>query len=329
MFRALVLDRDGEGVKASIQELETSQLPEGDVLVRVLFSSLNYKDGLAVTGRGKIVRAAYPFVPGIDLVGEVMESRGGAFAPGDRVIGTGWGLGEHHWGGYAEMQRVRSEWLVPLPTGVSPESAMVIGTAGLTAMLSIMALEDHGLRKEGEVVVTGASGGVGSMAVAILGRLGYRVVASTGSNGAHEYLRRLGATRIIAREELGQGPKRPLDSARWTGAIDTVGGATLAAVLSTMGWHGSVAVCGLAGGHELNTTVYPFILRGVNLLGIDSNTCPTDVRQAAWQRLADELPGELLDQMKERIGLAEVPARSVDIVEGRTRGRIVVGMDDA
>lgn len=328
MFRALVLEQDGEGARASIQELEASQLPEGDVLVRVLFSSLNYKDGLAVTGQGKIVRAPYPFVPGIDLVGEVVEANGGAFAPGDLVIGTGWGLGENHWGGYSQMQRVRSDWLVPLPEGMTPEAAMVIGTAGLTAMLSVKALEDHGLRTEqGEVVVTGASGGVGSMAVAILGRLGYQVTASTGSEEAHDYLRRLGAARIIPRDELGQGAKRPLDSARWSGAVETVGGATLAAVLSTMGWHGSVAACGLTASHELHTTVYPFILRGVNLLGIDSNTCPMDVRQAAWQRLADELPGEVLDQMKERIGLAEVPARSVDIVEGRTRGRIVVDVE--
>ena len=327
-FQALVLDESEEGTTVSIRQLKPSQLPEGDVLLRVLYSSLNYKDGLAITGRGKIIRGDYPFVPGIDLVGEVAQSNASAFAPGDLVIGTGWGLGEQHWGGYSQWQRVQSEWLVPLPEGLSAEEAMIIGTAGLTAMLAVMALETHGVRpNNGEVVVTGASGGVGSMAIAILGQLGYRVMASTGKEEAHEYLTELGARRIIARSELGQGPKRPLDSARWAGAIDTVGGSTLASILSTLDRHASVASCGLAGSHELHTTVFPFILRGVNLLGIDSNTCPNDVRRKAWQRLADELPKALLARTGQQIALADVPSKSLEIVEGHVQGRIVVDVN--
>ena len=328
-FRALVLSKTDDGVTADVRELEEEQLPEGDVLVRVAYSSLNYKDGLAVTGKGKVVRGDYPFVPGIDLVGTVETSESSDYAPGDRVIVTGWGIGEDHWGGYAQKARVRSEWCVPLPEGLTPKEAMAMGTAGFTAMLSLMALEKQDVRPgSGEVVVTGASGGVGSIAVALLGRLGYDVVASTGSEAAHDYLTDLGATRIIGRDELGQGPRRPLDAGRWAGGIDTVGGATLAALLSQTGRHGAVAACGLAGGSELNTTVFPFILRGVSLHGIDSNTCPPDVRREAWQRLARDLPKDVLASITQTVPLADVPAMSETILKGDVQGRVVVEVAD-
>ena len=326
-FQALVLDKKNDGVTADVRTLEEKQLPEGDVLVQVAYSSLNYKDGLAVTGRGEIIRGDYPFVPGIDLVGTVETSESSDYAPGDQVIVTGWGIGEAHWGGYAEKARVRSAWCVPLPDGMRPKEAMAIGTAGFTAMLSVMALEEQDVRPgSGEVVVTGASGGVGSIAVALLGGLGYDVVASTGSEAANDYLKDLGAIRIIHRDELGQGPRRPLDAAQWAGGIDTVGGATLAALLSQTGRHGAVAACGLAGGSELNTTVFPFILRGVSLLGIDSNTCPPDVRREAWSRLARDLSKETLASITQAIPLADVPAMSEAILKGDVRGRVVVEM---
>ena len=328
-FQALVLDKTDGGVTADVRELDETQLPEGDVLVQVACSSLNYKDGLAVTGKGKVVRGGYPFVPGIDLVGTVETSESEDYAPGDRVIVTGWGIGEDHWGGYAQKARVRAEWLVPLPEGMAPKEAMAMGTAGLTAMLSAMALEGADVRPgEGEVVVTGASGGVGSIAVALLSGLGYDVVASTGSEAAHDYLKKLGATRIIGRDELGEGPRRPLDTARWAGGVDTVGGATLAALLSQTARHGAVAACGLAGGSELNTTVFPFILRGVGLLGIDSNTCPSDVRREAWGRLARDLPEEALDAITQTVPLTDVPAMSERILKGDVRGRVVVAVAD-
>lgn len=329
MFNALVLDEAGDRLAAAVRSLTTSDLPEGDVLVAVQYSSLNYKDGLAVTGKGKIIRGSYPFVPGIDLVGTVVASQSPQFAEGDVVVGTGWGLGELHWGGYSQQQRLRSDWLVPLPAGLSPKAAMVVGTAGLTAMLSVLALEAHGIGPDrGEVVVTGASGGVGSMAVALLGALGYTVVASTGSAAAHDYLRGLGAARVIDREELGRGPARPMDSARWAGAVDAVGGETLAAILSQLDRHGCVAACGLAGGASLQTTVFPFILRGVSLLGIDSNTCPNDLRRTAWERIAGTLSAETLDRMTAGvISLGEVPEASERILRGGVQGRLVVDVN--
>ncbi len=327
-FDALLVEQQGERFRATVQTIDETRLPEGDVLVEVLYSSVNYKDALAVTGRGKIIRGDYPFVPGIDLVGRVLASASPSWKPGDLVICTGWGIGENTWGGYSRRQRLRSEWLVRLPEGLTPREAMVIGTAGFTAMLSAMALADHGVTPDrGEVVVTGASGGVGSMAVAILAGRGYRVVASTGKASAHDYLAALGAARFLPREELGAGPRRPLDSARWAGAVDSVGGATLAAVISQTGRHGCIAACGLAGGHELHTTVFPFILRGVTLQGIDSNTCPQPVRRQAWENLARELSKEALQRMTTRvIPLEAIPEVSEDILAGRVQGRIVVDL---
>ncbi len=329
MPKALFLRESDGGVDPYVDEVDRDSLPEGDVLVSVMYSGLNYKDGLAITGRGKVIRADYPFIPGIDLVGEVMESTSGTFRPGDVVIGTGWGLGETHWGGYSQLQRVRAEWLVPLPENLSPVEAMIVGTAGFTAMLSMMALEEAGADPSlGEIVVTGASGGVGSMAVAQLALSGYTVVASTGSDTAHEYLRELGASRVVDRGDLGDGPRRPLDSPRWAGGVDTVGGLTLAAIISQLDRHGSVAACGLAGGHELQTTVFPFILRGVNLLGVDSNTCPMGRRREAWEHIADVLPSSVLHRIKSAtITLAELPDYSERILAGEIRGRVVVDLN--
>ena len=329
MPRALQLRKAESSTKASVETIQREDLPKGDVEISVLYSSLNYKDGLAVTGRGKIVRGEYPFVPGIDLAGRVEESGSDRFGRGDLVIATGWGIGEARWGGYSQVQRLDSTMLVPLPERMTPAEAMVIGTAGFTAMLSIMALEEHGsIPEKGEIVVTGASGGVGSMAVALLARKGYSVVASSGSADATEYLKKLGASRIIGREVLGAGPERPLDSARWVGAVDSVGGTTLAAILSQLQVHGSVASCGLAGGHELSTTVFPFILRGVNLLGIDSNTCPNETRVRAWQLLSELLTPDLIEEMKfAEIGLAEIPEYSDRILAGAIQGRVLVDVN--
>ncbi|ACY48306.1 MDR family oxidoreductase [Rhodothermus marinus] len=324
-MRALVLYNENGTIQPRIETLPEDRLPEGDLLLEVHYSSLNYKDALAVTGRGKIIRGEYPFVPGIDLVGTVLESENPDIKPGQTVIVTGWGIGETHWGGYATRARVRSEWVVPLPRRLTPLEAMAIGTAGFTAMLSVMALEEHGLiPDQGEVVVTGASGGVGSLAVAILAHLGYDVVASTGKTSAYGLLQALGAARVIDRQELGQGPKRPLDSGLWAGAVDTVGGPTLAALLSQLKRHGSVAACGLAQSHEFTTTVFPFILRGINLLGIDSNTCPQERRRRAWHRLTHDLPKDALHRVTRVIPLSEVPQWSEAMLAGKTQGRLVV-----
>ena len=325
MFKALVLHRNNGGLSASIEKVSQSDLPAHDVLIDVKYSSVNYKDALAVTGKGKIIRGEYPFVPGIDVAGEVISSKGGLYQSGDQVIGTGWSIGEAHWGGYAERAALQSQWLVPLPEGLSLQHAMTLGTAGFTAMLSVMALEDHHVTPtDGEIVVTGATGGVSSIAIYLLSQLGYSVVASTGKSDAETYLKNLGASRIIGREVLGEGPERPLDKGKWAGAIDSVGGATLAAVLSQTKRHGAVAACGLASGAEFETSVYPFILRGVNLLGIDSNTCPLDRRLEAWNRLAKEMPKDVLDDITEVISLEEVPAKCEELMAGRVKGRIVV-----
>jgi acrylyl-CoA reductase (NADPH) len=300
--------------------------------VNVTYSSINYKDALAVTGRGKIIRGEFPFVPGIDLAGTVVESDSSLFTPGDEVIATGWGLGENFWGGYTEYQRVRSEWLVPVPAGLDLRTTMGFGTAGLTAMLAVTAIESNGIDpSDGEVVVTGATGGVGSMAILILAALGYKVVASTGKPDAHAYLRRLGASTIIDRGILSAGAARPLDTGSWAAALDSVGGSTLSAILSRVKLHGVVASCGLVGGAEFESTVYPFILRGVSLVGIDSNTCPTALRTSAWERIARILPGNDVLQTVRMVQLQDVMDACEEVLAGRITGRIVVSVsgDDA
>lgn len=328
MFDALVLDRDGNDLHAEVQSLSLDDVPpaEDEVRLEVLYSSLNFKDALAVTGNGNIIRGDYPMVPGIDLVGRVQSADTDAFAPGDLVIGTGWQLGEVVWGGYTQRAKVAASTLVPLPDGLTPKQAMVAGTAGFTAMLAVMALQEHAVTPDrGEVVVTGASGGAGSMALSLLSRLGYDAVASTGSEEAHAYLRDRGAARIIPRSDLDQGPERPMESARWAGAIDAVGGKTLAALIAQLQRHGSVASFGNAGGHELHTTVFPFILRGVNLLGIDSNTCPNERRQTAWTRLTKILSDADFEAMTaQTIGMEDIPALSREVLGGGIRGRVVV-----
>ena len=325
-MRALLI-RPVEGtMTAELADVPASDLPDGDVLIDVSHSSLNYKDGLAVTGRGKIVRGDFPFVPGIDLAGTVASSESERWAAGDRVVLTGWGTGENRWGGYAEQARASAEHLVALPESLSAEDAMWIGTAGFTAMLSVLALEDHGVEPgRGPVVVTGASGGVGSVATALLADLGHEVHAATGSGSAHGYLRRLGAAEIVERAELAGGPEAPMTRGVWAGAVDSVGGTTLASVLAACRRHATVAACGLAGGAELETTVFPFILRGVTLAGIDSNTAPGPLRQRAWDRLADAVSRGVLEPVERTvIGLADVPDWSRRIVDGQTTGRVVV-----
>ncbi|MEW5959098.1 MAG: MDR family oxidoreductase [Chloroflexota bacterium] len=327
-FRALLVDQIAGQTRVSFPELERNALPPGEVLIEVAFSSLNYKDGLAVTGRGQVVRQ-YPLVPGIDLAGTVLESDAGAFKPGDRVIATGWGLGETHWGGYAQLARVQAGWITPLPPPFTLAQAMAVGTAGFTAMLCILALEEHGLTPgEREVVVTGASGGVGSLAVAILAKLGYKVVASTGQTDAHAFFSRLGAQRLMDRRELAEPPRRPLAAGRWAAAVDVVGGDTLASLLAAMAPGASVAACGLAGGSQLNTTVFPFILRGVNLLGIDTPHCPPWRRQQVWSRLGRDLPLEVLDSLTQVIPLIRLPEFCHKIVDGQVCGRVLVDVND-
>lgn len=323
-FKALVVE-SGDPYTAHIRQARLDELPPGEVLVRVAYSSLNYKDGLAITGAGKVIRN-FPMVPGIDLAGTVLESASPEYKPGDPVILTGWGVGERHWGGLSELARVRAEWLVPLPEGLTLQQAMGIGTAGFTAMLAVMALEAHSIDPAREVLVTGAAGGVGSLAVALLAQRGYRVVASTGRLSEEAYLKSLGAHEILDRAVLG-APSKPLESERFAGAVDTVGGAVLAGVLPRMAYGGSVAACGNAGGVKLETTVFPFILRGVNLLGIDSVMCPKEKRLLAWQRLARELPKPLLEATLQTVSLEEVPALAQAILQGRVRGRVVVKLD--
>ncbi|MBC8451712.1 MAG: oxidoreductase [Rhodospirillaceae bacterium] len=325
-FKALVLSESDGKVGNEIQELATSDLPEGDVLVRVEYSDVNYKDGMVVNGIGGLVRN-YPHVPGIDFAGVVEESSHSRYAAGDKVVLTGWRVGEVHWGGYAQKARVNGDWLVPLPEGLSTKQAMAVGTAGLTSMLCVMALEDHGLTKsDGPVLVTGAAGGVGSVAVSILARLGYEVGASTGREAQHEYLKSLGATTIVARSDLSEPNKRPLESETWAGAVDTVGSTTLARVLAQVKYGGSVAACGLAGGPKLEVTVLPFLLRGVNLLGIDSVMQPFENRVGVWNRIASDLPHDKLEEMTEVIGLSGVAEAASSILSGQVRGRLVVDL---
>ncbi len=325
-FKALVLDeRDGQ-VTSSIQELGRDALPAGDVLVRIAYSGLNYKDALALAGKNKVVRS-YPMVPGIDFSGMVEESSSPQFKPGDKVALTGWGVGERHWGGFAQFARVKAEWLVPLHAEINLQQAMAIGTAGVTAMLSIVALEEHGMQTDGhEILVTGASGGVGSMAVAILARLGYTVVAETGKADMADYLKSLGAHEILDRAALAPEGS-PLGSARWGGVVDTVGGEMLAGALRTLAYGASVAACGNAGGYELQTTVLPFILRGVNLLGIDSLPVPQARRIAVWNRLARDLPKSAIERTMRVITLAEARAKADEILAGRATGHTVVDVN--
>ena len=326
-FKALVVRKDENGtISQAVEALKADALPEGNVEIDVAWSTVNSKDGLCLTGGGGLVRN-YPHVPGIDLAGTVSASSDSRYAPGDEVVLTGWRVGEAHWGGYAEKARVQADWLVPLPAGLSGRQAMAVGTAGLTAMLAIQALENHGLEpSKGEVLVTGAAGGVGSVATAILAKLGYQVAAVTGRPETTEYLLGLGASRIVAREELAETVKRPLESETWAGCVDAVGGAMLARVLGQMKYGGSVAAVGLAGGAGLPATVVPFLLRGVNLLGIDSVMQPFANRQAAWQRLAADLPLDKLEAMVSEVSLAQLPAIGPEILAGRVQGRLVVNL---
>ena len=322
MFRALTIDNEGGEVRHAIKEISEDSLPEGDVLVAVEYSTLNYKDGLVLKGLGNLVKR-YPHVPGVDFVGTVIEGDG--FQPGDKVVQTGWRVGELHWGGYAEKARVRREWLLPLPPGLSARDSMVIGTAGLSAMLSIMALEEQGLRPDqGPVLVTGATGGVGSVATAILANLGYEVVASTGKLQMRDYLLGLGAQSVIDRQELATPIGKPLESEKWAGCVDSVGGPTLARVLAQMKYGASVAAVGLAGGNKLETTVIPFLLRGVRLIGVDSVLCPNERRLDAWKRIITDLPMEKLRQGATEVGLADLPALADRILKGEISGRVVV-----
>ncbi|MGA2342868.1 MAG: MDR family oxidoreductase [Steroidobacteraceae bacterium] len=327
MFQALVVDNNGGTVTASMQTVSEASLPAGNVLVGVDYSTVNYKDGLVVTGAGGLVKR-YPHVPGVDFAGTVLESAYPSHRPGDKVVLTGWRVGEVQWGGYAQKASVDGDWLVPLPAGFTARQAMAVGTAGLTAMLAVMALEAHGLTPSaGEVLVTGAAGGVGSVAVAILARLGYQVVASSGRADAHEYLRSLGAATVIDRSPFAETAKRPLEGERWAGCIDSVGGNTLARVLAQTRYGRSVAAVGLAGGNKLEHTVIPFLLRGVSLLGIDSVMCPRAKRLEAWNRLQASLPLDKLEAMTSEVTLDEVPRVAAQILQGRVRGRVVVDVN--
>ncbi len=330
MFKALLVEKDAEGkTHASVQELSEDRLPDGDVTVAVEYSTLNYKDGLCIGPGGGLVRD-YPHVPGIDFAGTVESSDHDCYKPGDKVVLTGWRVGEAHWGGYSEKARVKAEWLVPLPEGLTTRQAMAVGTAGLTAMLAVQALEDHGLSPETDkpVLVTGASGGVGSVAVAILAHLGYQVAAVTGRPENADYLKGLGATQIVPREDLAETVKRPLESERWAGCVDAVGGPMLARVLGQIAYGGSVAAVGLAGGSDLPAKNIPFLLRGVNLLGIDSVMQPYDNRLRAWRRIATDLPMETLESMVESATLADLPKLGAEILKGQVRGRVVVTVGD-
>lgn len=323
MFKGILIHKDDNGYRAELSDIDDTQLPQGDVTVRVIHSTLNYKDGLAITGKGPIVRQ-FPMVPGVDLAGTVEQSSDPDFKPGDQVVLNGWGVGEAHWGGLAQRARLQGKWLIPLPAAFSAAEAMAIGTAGYTAMLAIMALEKNGLTPDkGEVLVTGANGGVGSFAIALLARLGYRVVASTGRVSESAYLTSLGASEIIDRATLAE-PGRPLAKERWAGAIDSVGSHTLANICASTRYWGTVAACGLAQGMEFPASVAPFILRGVTLAGIDSVMRPRQDRIDAWARLARDLDVSLLPLISREIGLSEVIDTAHALMDGHVRGRIVV-----
>lgn len=323
MFRGIVIDKVDDSYQTVLTEIGDDMLMEGDVTIDVTYSTLNYKDGLAITGKSPVVRR-YPMIPGVDLVGTVSESGSSRFKPGDTVLLNGFGVGETHCGGLAEKARLKSEWLIKLPEGISPQQSMAIGTAGYTAMLCVLALENHGIKPDsGEVLVTGANGGVGSFAVALLAKLGYTVVASTGRLEEADYLKKLGAADIIHRDTLSE-PGRPLAKERWAGAIDSVGSHTLANVCASTRYGGIVAACGLAQGFDFPATVMPFILRGVTLAGIDSVMRPLEDREAAWTRLAKLIDGDMLQDISHEIGLDEVIETGKQLLDGKVRGRIVV-----
>jgi len=325
-YQALQIEKDETGYRCSLKTLDDSALPEGDVTVSVAYSTINYKDGLAITGKSPVVRK-FPLTPGIDLAGTVTESQHPLFKAGDTVVLNGWGVGESHSGGLAQKARLKGDWLIALPAAFSPRQAMAIGTAGYTAMLCVMALEKHGVRPEqGEVLVTGAGGGVGSVAIALLARLGYRVVASTGRLQEAEYLRSLGAADVIDRAELS-APGKPLAKERWAGVVDTVGSHTLANACASTRYGGTVAACGLAQGMDLPATVAPFILRGVTLAGIDSVMAPRALREAAWARLARDLDVGKLEAMTQEVALADAIGLGAQILAGQVRGRVVVDVN--
>jgi acrylyl-CoA reductase (NADPH) len=322
-FKAIRIDKADKGTVARLTQFDEADLMDGDVTVRVEWSALNYKDGLALTGKSPVVRR-FPMIPGIDLAGTVEQSLHPHWRAGDKVICNGWGLGETHLGAYSERARVKGDWLVRVPDGMSTRDAMAIGTAGYTAMLAVLALEQHGITPaSGPIVVTGAAGGVGSVAISVLSKRGYQVIASTGRMSEADYLQHLGASEVIDRNEL-TGPVKPLARERWAGGIDSVGSSTLANLLSMTKYRGAVAACGLAGGMDLPTSVAPFILRGVCLLGIDSVMCPIELRKVAWSSLVNDLDSRKLSEITHEIGLDQVFDRGSEILEGRVRGRIVV-----
>ena len=326
MFKALEVEKDEEGkTSAAVQELSLEQLPEGDVTVAVEYSTVNYKDGLCIGPGGGLVRN-YPHVPGIDMAGTVEASDDPRYVPGDKVVLTGWRVGEAYWGGYTQKARVKADWLVPLPAGLDTRQAMAVGTAGFTAMLAVMALEDHGIN-DGPVLVTGAAGGVGSVATAILANLGHEVAAVTGRPETADYLKSLGATQIVAREEINEITRRPLEAEAWAGCVDAVGGEMLARVLGQMKYGASVSAVGLAGGAGLPASVIPFLLRGVNLLGIDSVMQPYENRVRAWARIAKDLPMDKLEAMIQPATLSDLPELGRGILQGQVKGRVVVDVN--
>lgn len=327
MFKGVLVDKGDGGLVAEVRDLNESDLPDGDVTVAIHYSGINYKDALAVTGAGKIIRS-FPMVPGIDLVGVVESSDNARFEPGDKVILNGWGIGESHWGGLAQKARVKSEWLVPLPDQLSLEEAIAIGTAGYTAMLSVLALERQGVTPEsGDIAVTGANGGVGSVAIAVLSKLGYSVTAVTGRPEEWEYLQDLGAAEVVDRNDFA-GAGKPLQRERWAGAIDAAGGHTLANIVATTKYRGVVTACGLADSMDFPGNMAPFILRGVTLVGIDSVMCPREDRLEAWKRLARDLDLEKLGTIAKTISLNDVLSASADLLNGKIQGRVVVDVND-
>jgi len=327
MFKAVMIEKDEAGYRTSLKDVDESQLPEGDVTVRISHSTLNYKDGLAITGRGPVV-LKFPMVPGVDLVGTVEETSHPAYGVGDAVLLNGWGVGEGHWGGLAQKARLNGEWLVALPFRFTPQQAMAIGTAGYTAMLCVLALERHGVTPDqGEILVTGAAGGVGRVAVSILSKLGYSVVGVSGRLAESDYIKNLGASEVLERSAFSSAGK-PLGRERWAGAVDVVGSHTLANVCATTRYRGIVTACGLAGGMDFPATVAPFILRGVTLVGVDSVMCPRADRLVAWQRLGTDLDISKLNLITHEIGLAEAIPMATRLLDGQVRGRIVVDVNN-